>query len=56
MRRISTISRMGLSAAALAGIVAVIHPLPSLARGGAGGGGYGGGFYGGGYGYYPGYC
>jgi hypothetical protein len=50
MKRISTISRMGLAAAALAGVLAVIQPVPALARGGGGGGHGGGGFHGGGFG------
>src|ERR1700731_330120 len=53
MKSISTASRLGVAAAALAGVVALTHPIPAEAAHGGGGrfrvgGFHGGGFHGGG--------
>jgi hypothetical protein len=48
MKKISTASRLGVAAAALAGVLALIEPMPAQAAHG-GGGGHGGGFHGGGF-------
>jgi hypothetical protein len=48
MKRISTASRLGLGAAALAGVLALVQPIPAEAAHG-GGGFHGGGFHGGGF-------
>ena len=48
MKRISTASRLGLAAAALAGVLALVQPIPAEAAHG-GGGFHGGGFHGGGF-------
>jgi hypothetical protein len=52
MKRISTVSRLGLATAALAGLLALTQPIPAEAHGGGGHGGggfHGGGFHGGGF-------
>jgi hypothetical protein len=48
MKSISTASRLGLAAAALAGVLALVEPMPAQAAHG-GGRGHGGGFHGGGF-------
>jgi hypothetical protein len=49
MKSISTASRLGVAAAALAGVVALTQPVPAEAAHGGGGGFHGGGFHGGGF-------
>ena len=48
MKSISTASRLGVAAAALAGVLALVQPMPAQAAHG-GGGFHGGGFHGGGF-------
>src|SRR6266568_7934102 len=51
MKTISIASRLGVAVVALAGVLALIQPIPAeAAHGGGGGGGFGGGFHGGGFG------